>query len=39
MKEFENIIDSFRPNHLWKKENDVWQLKKPIWGGKNETTR
>ena len=39
MKEFENIIDSFRPNHLWNKENDVWQLKKPIWGGKNETTR
>ncbi len=31
MKEFENIIDSFRPKHLWKKENGVWSLKKPIW--------
>lgn len=28
---FEEIIDSFRPDHLWKKENDEWKLKHPIW--------
>ncbi len=31
MKEFENIIDSFRPKHLWKRENNSWLLRKPIW--------
>ena len=31
---FENIIDSFRPEHLWKKEKGIWYLKHPIWGSK-----
>jgi N-acetyl sugar amidotransferase len=28
---FEEIIDGFRPKHLWKKENGHWALKHPIW--------
>jgi 5'(3')-deoxyribonucleotidase len=31
---FENIIDSFRPEHLWKKENGIWKLRQPIWESK-----
>ena len=33
-EKFEEIIDSFRPDHLWKKENGIWKLKQPIWEGK-----
>ena len=28
---FEEIIDSWRSEHIWKKENKKWKLKKPIW--------
>ena len=27
---FYNIIDSFRPEHLWKKDNDSWMLKHQV---------
>tara|TARA_Y100001954_G_C15823797_1_gene611277 strand:- start:1147 stop:2352 length:1206 start_codon:yes stop_codon:yes gene_type:complete len=29
--QFDEIIDGFRPSHLWKKNNGIWQLKNPIW--------
>ncbi len=29
--EFNEIIDSWRSNHIWKKVNNKWMLKKPIW--------
>jgi N-acetyl sugar amidotransferase len=28
---FEEIIDSFRPDHLWRRINGEWKLKHPIW--------
>tara|TARA_B110000483_G_C18185318_1_gene538649 strand:- start:1479 stop:2702 length:1224 start_codon:yes stop_codon:yes gene_type:complete len=28
---FWKTIDTFRPSHLWKKENNEWKLKNPIW--------
>lgn len=28
---FNEIIDSFRPDHLWEKSSGKWRLKKPIW--------
>ena len=31
MKKFHEIIDKFRPEHLWKKENKKWVLKKAVW--------
>lgn len=30
-EKFWEIIDNFRPEHLWKKENGMWRLKYPIW--------
>ncbi len=30
-KKFHEIIDKFRPEHLWKKENGKWILKKAVW--------
>ena len=30
-KKFHEIIDKFRPEHLWKKENKKWVLKKAVW--------
>ena len=29
--EFNEIIDSWRSDHIWKKVNNKWMLKKPIW--------
>ena len=28
---FVEIVDSFRPDHLWKQESGEWKLKYPIW--------
>ena len=30
-KEFFETIERFRPQHIWKKENDKWVLKKKVW--------
>ena len=30
-KKFEEIIDSWRSPHIWKKFNGKWQLKKTVW--------
>jgi N-acetyl sugar amidotransferase len=30
-KEFHEIIDRFRPNHIWEKINDKWELKHAVW--------
>ena len=29
-KYFEKIVDAWRPEHLWKKENNIWKLKSPV---------
>jgi len=35
-KNFESIIDSWRPDHLWEKDQkNKWRLRNPIWGGQN----
>lgn len=31
-EEFDQIIDSARPDHLWGKDENRWKLKHPIWG-------
>ena len=28
--EFIELTDKFRPDHLWKKKSNRWELKKPI---------
>jgi len=28
---FHKIIDSFRPQHIWKKNKDKWELKQAVW--------
>ena len=28
---FNDLADSFRSPHLWKKENNKWKLRFPIW--------
>ena len=30
-KEFNQIIDKFRPKHIWKKEKDNWVLRSAVW--------
>ena len=30
-KEFNEVIDSWRSDHIWKYENNEWALKNPIW--------
>ena len=30
-KHFWNVVDSWRPKHLWKKNNSKWVLKNPIF--------
>lgn len=30
-EEFDNIVDSSRPEHLWKKVDGKWELKNKIW--------
>ena len=30
-KEFNKIIDSFRPDHIWEKRSGKWQLKNAVW--------
>ena len=27
---FWNVVDSWRPDHLWEKDKDTWKLKSPI---------
>lgn len=31
MDEVNEVIDSWRGDHIWKKENNEWKLRKPIW--------
>ena len=31
IKEFNEVIDSWRSDHIWKYENNEWTLKNPIW--------
>ena len=30
-KEFNEIIDKFRPKHLWRKNGSKWELKQAVW--------
>lgn len=30
-EKFEEVIENSRPEHIWKKVNDSWILRKPIW--------
>lgn len=30
-EEFTAVVDSWRSEHIWKKEGSEWKLKKPIW--------
>jgi N-acetyl sugar amidotransferase len=29
--EFEAVVDSWRADHIWKKEGGEWKLRKPVW--------
>lgn len=29
--EFHDIVDSFRPDHLWERSHSQWLLRKPVW--------
>ena len=29
-EEFDGICDKFRPNHIWKKNSNRWELKTPL---------
>ena len=31
LKKFEKIIDSWRSPHIWKKNNDKWELRNTVW--------
>ena len=33
-KKFFEIIDKFRPQHLWKKESGKWELLQAVWKNK-----
>ena len=28
---FHKIIDSFRPKHIWKKNEKKWELRQAVW--------
>ena len=30
-QKFEKIIDSWRSPHIWKKNNDKWELRNTVW--------
>ena len=30
-KEFQDVMDSWRSDHLWKKTSEGWELKHPVW--------
>ena len=30
-EEVHEIIDSWRSDHIWMKENGEWKLRKPVW--------
>ncbi len=30
-REFNEVIDSWRSDHIWEQNDGMWQLKKPIW--------
>lgn len=32
-KHFWQVVDSYRPDHLWKKINGEWKLRHTVWGG------
>jgi N-acetyl sugar amidotransferase len=29
--EFHEVVDSWRSDHIWKRENDHWELRNPVW--------
>jgi len=31
-EQFCEVVDSWRSDHIWKKEDDIWKLKNPIYG-------
>ena len=31
---FQEIVDSFRPEHLWRRDGNQWTLKHPVWKNK-----
>lgn len=30
-KEFDEIIDSWRSDHIWEQDDGIWRLKQPVW--------
>ena len=30
-KKFHKIVDSFRPEHVWKKKGSKWELRQAVW--------
>jgi N-acetyl sugar amidotransferase len=30
-KEFDEVVDSWRSDHIWEQVDGVWQLKRPVW--------
>lgn len=34
-EQVQDVIDSWRSGHIWKKDGDVWELRKPIWKESN----
>lgn len=32
-KHFWEVVDSYRPDHIWKKVNGEWKLRRTVWGG------
>lgn len=30
-EEFQEVVDSWRSDHIWKKTGNGWELKKPVW--------
>jgi N-acetyl sugar amidotransferase len=37
-KEFNEVIDSWRSDHIWEQNDGMWQLKQPIWKAKPQPT-
>jgi hypothetical protein len=36
--EFNEVVDSWRSDHLWEQKDGVWQLKQPIWNSEPQPT-
>ena len=30
-REFWEVIDTWRSEHIWERKDDKWQLRRPIW--------